>query len=81
MCQYCNKINMSKTWQEEKIEELVMALTRSGQGVYAINKEYAKQFITDLRKRDMEALIKMLPIENDYFQEDVVKLIKQYYEK
>jgi len=46
---------------EGAIEKLAMAITHSEQGFYNKNEKFVREILTDLRKKDMEELIKMLP--------------------
>jgi hypothetical protein len=88
----------TKTWQEEFDERFILkkhndyvdedSIGEVATG-YGYTNEDIKQFISDLRKRDMEALIKMM---DEYFRHLIIiprpdltgkkllQLIKDYYE-
>lgn len=73
---------MSKTWQEEFNREF----TTLGMGNEICSHQDVddiKQFITDLRKQDMEELTKMLTgaWSVELKSDDVIKLVKDYYAK
>ena len=78
----------TKTWQERFDEEFVK---KSSDYIEPVFKDPngsvgpIKQFISDLRKRDEEAMIGMVPELTDYNPVDggyknIHKLIKDYYE-
>lgn len=67
----------TKTWQE-RFDKRWPTFERFG------DVDEVKQFISDLRKRDMEALIGMLPFghrdDMGGLVEEIKQLIKDYYE-
>lgn len=73
---------MTKTWQEEKIKHTAEHLGIISEGAL-------KTLVSDIRKKDEEELIKMLPQDlgtdrYNWFKDgkkNVIKLIQDYYNK
>ena len=68
-----NMQNSTKTWQEEKIKH-------TAEHIGVISEGALKTLVTEIRKRDMEALIEMFnrpPVLTRLTRE---RLIKDYYE-
>lgn len=63
-------LNSTKTWQEEKIKH-------TAEHIGIISEGALKTLVSEIRKRDMEALIKMLPDYRMVFPEqdtgDIIK--------
>ena len=67
-------LNSTKTWQEEKIKH-------TAEHIGVISEGALKTLVTEIRKRDMEALIGIMKDEfapSDNFL--TIDLIKDYYE-
>lgn len=89
-------LNSTKTWQKRFDEAFGVYWSNYKNTLYRcnpndildrpsiINSEDIKQFISDLRKRDMEALIEMLPKDDNsetfLYRNRVKKIIKDYYD-
>jgi len=83
-------LNSTKTWQEEFDEQFIDVIVFDSNGSYykkfkeGVELINIYKFISDLRKRDMEALIKMLPKDDNsetfLYRNRVKKIIQDYYE-